>query len=102
MKYPKDTEFLFIQFKLGGFMPHLPIKHLVNRGMFLPEASSKSFWLDSSAWEYPTYENADSFVNRLVQVRLLVHEPIVNEVVQDHPLDMSMRTVRHRFLRATG
>src|SRR5262245_34538784 len=29
MTYPADVEFLFIHFKLGSFMPHLPIKHLV-------------------------------------------------------------------------
>src|SRR3954462_12096697 len=40
MNYPKDTEFLFIQFKLGGFMPHLPIQNLVNNGTLLPEAGS--------------------------------------------------------------
>ncbi len=26
MTYPKDAEFLFIQFKLGSFMPNLPIR----------------------------------------------------------------------------
>jgi AraC-like DNA-binding protein len=103
MNYPKDTEFLFIQFKLGGFMPHLPIQTLVNRGTLLPEAgSSHSFWLDSCAWEYPNYENADTFVDRLVREGLLVREPIVEAVIADQPPKMSPRTVRHRFLRATG
>ncbi len=103
MNYPKDTEFLFIQFKLGGFMPRLPIHNLVNRGTLLPEAGhSQYFWLDSCAWQYPTYENADTFVDWLVRDGLLMHEPIVEDVIQDHPPKIASRTIRHRFLRATG
>jgi methylphosphotriester-DNA--protein-cysteine methyltransferase len=30
------------------------------------------------------------------------HDPVVNAVLQGHPQEMSSRTVRHRFLRATG
>jgi AraC-like DNA-binding protein len=33
---------------------------------------------------------------------VLVRDPIVNAVLQDQPQDVSARTVRHRFLRATG
>jgi methylphosphotriester-DNA--protein-cysteine methyltransferase len=33
---------------------------------------------------------------------VLVQDPFVNAVLQDQPQDMASRTVRHRFLRATG
>jgi AraC-like DNA-binding protein len=103
MTFPVGAEFLFIQFKLGGFMPHLPVSHLVDTGIMLPEATSQKFWLDSAAWEIPNYENADTFVEWLVHEGLLVYEPVVDAVIQDHPqTDMAPRTVRHRFLRATG
>jgi AraC-like DNA-binding protein len=103
MAYPDDTEFLFIRFRLGGFMPRLPFSGLANTGMILPDATSQSFWLDSSAWEYPDYENADTFVEWLERDGLLVHEPVVDAVINDHPqFEIAPRTVRHRFLRATG
>jgi methylphosphotriester-DNA--protein-cysteine methyltransferase len=33
---------------------------------------------------------------------VLVCDPVVNAVLQGHPQEMPSRTVRHRFLRATG
>jgi AraC-like DNA-binding protein len=38
----------------------------------------------------------------LVKEELLVYEPVVDAVLQNTPQDMPSRTVRHRFLRATG
>jgi AraC-like DNA-binding protein len=102
MTFPTGAEFLYIQLKLGCFMPRLPARDLVNTGTILPDAASQSFWLDSSAWQYPTYENADTFVDWLVKEELLVYEPVVDAVLQNTPQDMPSRTVRHRFLRATG
>jgi len=63
--FPADAEFIGITFKLGTFMSHLPLKTLLDRqDATLPEASSNSFWLHGSAWELPTLENADVFVDR--------------------------------------
>jgi AraC-like DNA-binding protein len=100
MTYPKDAEFLFIRFKLGIFMPTLPLKK--DTATFLTDAASQSFWLDSRAWQFPDYDNADTFVDWLVREGLLMREPLVDTVLQNHPQDMPARTVRHRFLRATG
>jgi AraC-like DNA-binding protein len=86
-------------------MPQMPVSTLVNTGIILPEASSQSFWLDSAAWEFPNYENADTFVDWLVRDGLLVYEPVVDVVIRDQPqtdMRIAPRTVRHRFLRATG
>ena len=48
--YPADAEFFGIIFKLGTFMPHLPVRTLLDRrDATLPEASSNSFWLHGSA-----------------------------------------------------
>jgi methylphosphotriester-DNA--protein-cysteine methyltransferase len=33
---------------------------------------------------------------------VLVHDPLVPAVLQGRPPDLSARTIRHRFLRATG
>ncbi|RPI89469.1 MAG: helix-turn-helix domain-containing protein [Chloroflexi bacterium] len=97
-----EAEILWIKFKLGAFMPHLPTKDILESETPLPEASSQSFWLKSSAWQFPDYDNADTFVQKLVREEVLAYDPLVNAVLQGEPQDISPRTVRHRFLRATG
>ena len=67
-----------------------------------PDASGQSFWLKGSALEFPSYENADTFVERLYHDEVLVNDPLVNAVLQGEPPDASPRTVRHRFLQSVG
>src|SRR5262245_46662909 len=102
LSYIEGVELLWIKFKLGTFMPHLPSRSILNKETMLPGAANQSFWLYGSTWQYPDYENADTFVNRLVREDILVCDPVVTSVLQDEPQSMAMRTVRHRFLRATG
>lgn len=98
-----DAEYFGIVFKLGVYMPHLPPEKVRDRkDMTLPEATNQSFWLLGMAWQLPTYENADTFVNRLVREGLLVREPVVEAALQGHVKDLSLRSVQRRFLRATG
>lgn len=100
---PPDAEFIGIQFKPGAFISNQPAKRIADRNdLNLPEATEKSFWLNGSAWQYPDYENADTFVSRLVREGLLVYESIVETVLQRQAVDMSLRTVQRRFLQATG
>jgi hypothetical protein len=101
--FPADAEFFGIIFKLGMFMPHLPVKTLLDRqDATLPEASSNSFWLHGSVWELPTFENADVFVGRLIRQGILVRDPVVEAAIQGHTPDMSIRSLQYRFLQATG
>jgi hypothetical protein len=99
---PEGTEFLVIRFKLGVFMPHLPVAPLVNDDVTLPEGASKTFWLHGSTWQLPDFENVENFVDKLVRSDMLVRDPVVNAVLQDCPPEYSFRTVRRRFLHATG
>lgn len=101
--FPADAEYFGITFKLGSFMPHLPLKTLLDRqDATLPEASSNSFWLHGSAWELPTFENADVFVDRLIRQGIIVRDAVVEAAIQGHTPDMSIRSLQYRFLRATG
>lgn len=95
------AEILWIKFKLGAFMPHLPARDFLDRETHLPKAASQSFWLKGSAWQFPDFENVETFVDRLVRQELLVCDPIIHAALQDQLPDISSRTVRHRFLRAT-
>lgn len=102
MALPPDGEWFGICFKIGTVMPHLPASTLINRDLNLPKATGRSFWLHGSTWQLPNFENADTFVGRLVRAGLLVREPVVEAVLHDHPLDLSLRTAQRRFLRTTG
>jgi len=100
--WDEGAELLWIRFKLGTFMPHLPVKRYLDLETEMPEATGK-FWLKGSAWQIPDFENADTFVERLVRDEILVSDPIVRATLDDQlPEDTSLRTVRHRFLQATG
>ena len=96
------AEILWVKFKLGVFMPHIPVQDLLDSEKSLQEAASKSFWLKSAAWELPDFENADTFVNKLVRDEILMLDPVVDAVLKDQLPDVSSRTMRHHFLRATG
>ncbi len=99
---PADGEWLGIRFKLGTVMPHLPASNLVDEAVNLPDAGSQSFWLQGSAWQFPDFENADAFVDRLVRDGLLVREPVVDAALQGQLKDLSVRTAQRHFLRTTG
>ncbi len=98
-----EAEIFGIQFKVGVFMPHLPPQVVMNRqDLSLPGAAGNAFWLHGSAWQFPNFENADSFVGRLVREGLLVFDPVVEAVLQGQTVATSVRTVQRRFLQATG
>jgi hypothetical protein len=97
-----SAEFLVIKFTLGTFMPNFPVRGLTDTDALLPDATGRSFWLNSSTWQLPSYDNAETFVERLVREEILVVDPLVTAALQDHPVDSSFRTLRRRFLNATG
>jgi AraC-like DNA-binding protein len=95
-------EWVGIEFRVGTFMPRLPGGSLVDRDLTLPGASTRSFWLDGAAWPFPDFENADTFVDRLVREGLLVRDPVVEAVLRGQVSDVSARSVQRRFVHATG
>ncbi len=111
---PQEAEFIGIQFRIGTFMPCLPLETLVDGALYLPfasgggasgGASSRSVLVNGSAWEIPTFDNADVFVDRLVREGLLVRDQLVQGALAGDRRDMrvlSQRSAQRRFLRATG
>ena len=97
-----EAEWFGIILKLGAFLPHLPDGIQPDGSIDLPLATDSTFWLHGAAWEYPTYDNADTFVARLVREGLLVRDPIVDAALRRQPQAVSPRWVQHRFVRATG
>jgi hypothetical protein len=102
VSWTEGAEILWIKFKLGAFMPHLPAREVRDVETILPGAASQSFWLKGSAWQFPDYDNVETFIDRLVRAEVLVRDPIVDAALKEQQPEMPSRTVRHRFLRATG
>jgi AraC-like DNA-binding protein len=100
---PADGEWLGIRFKLGTFIPaFLPGNLLDRRDVTLPGASTHAFSLNGSAWEYPSFENADVFVSRLARRGVIARDSIVDAVMHERPQTLSLRSTQRHFLRATG
>lgn len=100
--HAEGTEWLVIKFKLGAFLSALPVSNLVNAAATLPLAARASFWLHGASWQFPAYENIETFIDRLVRAEALLRDEIVSAVLQGQTPEVSLRTVRRRFLRATG
>src|SRR5258706_10778432 len=99
---PEDAEFLVIIFKHGTFMPRLPGSELVDEEIHLPETLKNSFQLFGDTWEFPDFENVDTFVNRLIRKDLVTRDQVVGDVMQGKTRDLSLRSIQRRFLHVTG
>lgn len=101
---PAEGEWIGIRFKVGTFVPHLTPGRLADRrDAVLPAATTRAFWLNGSAWEYPAFENADTFVARLVARGILAHDSCVADAVRGLTASAtSQRTVQRRCLTAAG
>jgi hypothetical protein len=100
---PAEGEWVCVRFKLGTFMPQLPPGSLRDhRNVILPDASGRSFWLNGFAWEYPDFENAETFVKRLAKAGIIARDPTVDDAFQGRPRRLSLRSAQRHFIRATG
>ena len=99
---PRETEFFGIVFRLGTFMPTMPLVGLVDQVTQLPADAPNSILFEASRWEIPTPENAEAFVSRLVRQGLLVRDPVVADALQGDLDGQSTRTLQRRVARATG
>jgi AraC-like DNA-binding protein len=100
---PAEGQWVGIRFKPGTFMPRfLPGSLRDHKDVTLPPATGRSFWLNGSAVEYPSFGNAETFVGRLAKSGMLSRDPIVEDTLLRRPGELSLRSVERRFLRSTG
>jgi AraC-like DNA-binding protein len=100
---PAEGEWLGIRFRLGTFMPGFTPGNLKDRhDVTLPGAAGRSFWLNGSAWEYPDFENAETFVARLVRKGLIARDAGVEAALGSASGRLPIRSTQRHFLRATG
>ncbi len=102
VSYTEGAEILWIKFKLGTYMPHLSLRKALDKETPLPGGAGRSFWLKGRTWQFPDFDNAETFIERLVRDEVLVCDPIVNALLQGVSYEMAPRTIRHRFLQTAG
>lgn len=102
MPIPVEAEFFGVQFKLGAFMPDLPVPMLVDRDLTVTSRIRNTFRLGGSVWEVPDYENVEVFLGQLARRGLTTVDPIVADIMADRPVDLSQRSMERRVRRATG
>src|SRR5215475_939630 len=98
----EGTKWFGVTFQLGTFLPSVSIRNLLDERAILSLAATTSFELAGSSFQFPDYDNVETFVQRLVHEDMLFSDPVVKAVLSGHPSQMSLRTVRRRFLFATG
>ena len=100
---PADGEWLGMRLSLGTFLPAYPAARLMDRkDVNLPGAGRRSFWLQGSAWEYPGYENAETFLARLFKAGILASDPAVSAALSGEWQALSRRSTQRHFVQATG
>jgi AraC-like DNA-binding protein len=100
---PAQGEWFGVLFKLGTFMPLMRSGDLRDRNdVTLPNATGRSFWLNGSAWEFPNFENMETFVNRLVRSGLIQTDRIVEGALRGELQKVTTRTEQRRVLQVTG
>ena len=99
---PAGGEWVGIRFRVGTVMPHLSAAELVDASINLPDAGARSFWLHGSAWQFPSFENAEAFVSRLVRKGLLVRDHVVDDAQRKPSDGVSARSTQRHFVRTTG
>jgi AraC-like DNA-binding protein len=103
MDCPAEGEWVCIRFKVGTLMPRfLPGSLRDHKDVTLPSATSRSFWLNGSALQYPDFNNAEIFVERLVKMDILSRDPVVGDTLLRRPGELSLRSAQRHFLRSTG
>jgi Helix-turn-helix domain len=101
---PRDAEYFGADFRLGAYLPMFPPAGLANlRDAVLPMLPDGRILLDSRAWEMPTPQNLDVFIDRLERAGLLVFDPLVEELQHGGAVrTVPERTAQSRFVRAVG
>ena len=101
---PREAEYFGAELRLGTYLPMFPPARLANlHDVVLPTRPDGRLLLDNRAWEVPTPQNVDVFVDRLERTGLLVFDPLVDVLRHgDTAGTMPERTAQSRFVRAVG
>lgn len=100
--YSSGDKHFGICFKPWAAFPGLSKITLLNGGEFIPVSSGDTFVLQGISWRFPTYENLDEFVAELEARGCLAADPIIQEVLENRIVGMSLRSIQRYFMKTIG
>ena len=102
VQWSAGAEILWIKFKLGVYLPHMPALDLWIAKRRCRTLPTPTFYLHGATWQFPRFDNADTFVRRLARAQDLLRDPVVSAALHGRTQDSAMCTVRHHFHHTTG
>lgn len=101
---PGDATYVGVELCVGSYLPLFPPGRLADlRDVVLPTLPDGRVRLGTEAWEVPTAQNVDVFVDRLERAGLLVVDPLVEALRHgEGGGGVPERTAQSRFARAVG
>lgn len=100
--YQAGTSSVVISFAPGAYMPAYPAKKLVDSFEILPNADAGHFMLSGQTFAFPTFDNAEELVEKLIAAKLLYADPIVYAAYNDSPRAASKRSAQRHFAENAG
>ena len=91
-----------IQFKPGVFLTGIAASEMLNMTEVLPMPTEDTFVLQGLNWKLPTYETVDEFLSRMAENGLLGIDPVILDVLENKPVNMSVRSIQRHFARIVG
>lgn len=100
--FEEGDEALTIRLRTGVYLPYMAGTKLTDVDTFLPNAGGKHFWLHSTSIAFPTFDNAEIFVDYLVKKGLLSRNIPLENALQNQPLSTTIRTLQRHSLATSG
>jgi AraC-like DNA-binding protein len=95
-------EMLTIALRPEVYMPRLPGRLTLNRGVLRPVERDRQFWVEGERFEIPDFENAEQLVADLARKGLLERDPVVALALRGARQRLDERSVQRHFAEVTG
>jgi hypothetical protein len=100
--YTAGSGGIVISFAPGAYLEGYDLSKIVDSGEILPNIDEDHFIFLGNTFAFPTFDDAEEFVDELVQLGILKNDCVVNGVLQGAPPAMSDRAKQRHFAKTTG
>lgn len=100
--YSSGNKNFGIRFRRGVTFTGIPMTDMIDVTKALPMPAEDSFILQHITWKLPTYENIDAFLASLAEGGLLFIDPVIRDVLEGRPVNMSLRSIQRHFALTIG
>lgn len=99
---PPSGAWVGIRFRRGVRFTALDGAPGVDGAVTLPTSRDGRFTIGGVTLEVPAADDVEAFVATMARAKLLVHDPVVSDVLMGATPRDDVRTLQRRFVRATG